>query len=228
MSNSLKIICLQKGDQKKEEDHSDEIKDGINNYVQKKRKSDESPLTKNKMKATNEIAEYKVEDENQNKVRIKNGTKRNHNSDHNPKVEIESKVEAELNIDYLSLSERKPSSDSYTKPRVSLDVDRAGIDEGKIKISMERGMMSKRQCEQRKQLKESRTTTTIPRDSTLSFIRRLASSHYRPESLDVDRAGIDEGQIKVSMERGMMSKKQYERIKQLKDLTTTATTNGNT
>ena len=43
------------------------------------------------------------------------------------------------------------------------------------------------------------------------------------ESLDVDRAGVDEEQIKVSMERGLMSKRQYERIKQLKEMTKTVT-----
>ena len=44
-----------------------------------------------------------------------------------------------------------------------------------------------------------------------------------------DRAGVDEEQIKVSMERGLMSKqlRQYEQIKQLKESTTITTTSDN-
>ena len=38
------------------------------------------------------------------------------------------------------------------------------------------------------------------------------------ETPDIDRAGVGEWQIKASMEKGLMSKKQYEQIKQLKEL----------
>lgn len=38
------------------------------------------------------------------------------------------------------------------------------------------------------------------------------------ETPDTDRAGVGEGQIKASMEKGLMSKKQYEQIRQLKEL----------
>ena len=38
-----------------------------------------------------------------------------------------------------------------------------------------------------------------------------------PMRIDIDRAGVDEEQIKASMEKGLMSTKQYQQIKQLKD-----------
>ena len=61
---------------------------------------------------------------------------------------------------------------------------------------------------------------------TVSYPRpKIYPSCFRPARSDdpdegefnVDRAGVCEEQIKASMEKGLMSSKQYEQIKQLKD-----------
>ena len=78
---------------------------------------------------------------------------------------------------------------------------------------------------------KKKVNSSLRSDGISGFEGKQPISHrirYFRDVAKEDRAGVDEEQIKVSMERGLMSKRQYEQIKQLKESTTITTTSTTT